>query len=258
MKLFRLHTKLLLGLMLWLLAFATVGYTQNTELFERANNHYNEGEFERAISDYEAIIESGEHSAELYFNLANAYYKTHSIAPSIYYYEKALLLQPNDKDILNNLGFAQKMTIDEISESPQVGFGKLYHNLLNTLSFDAWAKWAITSVICFVLFFLLYYFANNTYVKRVTFVGSFVAAFLALGILFIAFQKFEIDHKYEQAIVFAQAVDVKNEPNAKSNSVFKLHEGTKVKVIDNLAGWSLIEIADGLKGWIPSAEIKAL
>ena len=64
---------------------------------------YNQGKYAEAIDKYKAILETKNHSAALYFNLANAHYKLNNIAPSIYYYEKALQLAPNDPDIKNNL-----------------------------------------------------------------------------------------------------------------------------------------------------------
>jgi tetratricopeptide (TPR) repeat protein len=231
---------------------------QNSQLFEVANNYYNEGEFELAIENYERIISNGEHSPEVYFNLANAYYKSNNIPSSIYYYEKALKLKPDDADIINNLGFAQNMTIDEIAATPQVGFNRIYSNLVNTFSFDSWSKIAVIAVVVFVILFLLYYFSANTNFKRATFIGSFVGIVVAMVSLFMAFQKQNIDDKFDEAIVFSKSIDIKSEPNSSSNNLFRLHEGTKVKIIDNLSGWSHIEIADGQKGWIPSETIKVL
>ena len=243
----------------FLLFLNSINYQpQNTKLFETANGFYNEGEFELAIENYERIITNGEHSAEVYFNLGNAYYKSNNIPSSIYYYEKALKLKPEDTDIINNLGFAQNMTIDEIASTPEVGFNKIYTNLVNTFSFDDWSKIAVAAVVAFVILFLMYYFSVNTNFKRITFVSSFIGVVLAAFSLFMAFQKQNIDNKFDEAIVFAKSIEIKSEPNSNSNNLFRLHEGTKVKIIDNLSGWSHIEIADGQKGWIPSEVIKVL
>ena len=103
-------------LIFWLLCM--VGFSQNEQTFEQANDLYNSGYYKEAIDRYDSILEADQHSAELYFNLANCYYKLNEIGPSIFYYEKALKLAPNDSDILNNLGYAQKMTIDAIQEVP--------------------------------------------------------------------------------------------------------------------------------------------
>src|SRR5690554_2797315 len=108
-----------------LFIFSSVCFAQNTSLFDQGNALYNDGEYEQAILKYETILENGEHSAALYFNLANAHYKLNHIAPSIYYYEKALQLAPNDKEIKNNAAFAKNMTIDAIGTVPEVGLPDL-------------------------------------------------------------------------------------------------------------------------------------
>ncbi|HNU77225.1 MAG TPA: hypothetical protein PKM75_02565, partial [Prolixibacteraceae bacterium] len=45
-------------------------------LLEEANKHYTDQEFDRAAEKYEQILASGKESAEVYFNLGNAYFKT--------------------------------------------------------------------------------------------------------------------------------------------------------------------------------------
>ena len=63
-----------------------LAFGQNEQLFEEGNTLYNEGSYTAALEKYQKIIESGEHSAELYFNIGNAHYKLNNIAPSIYYF----------------------------------------------------------------------------------------------------------------------------------------------------------------------------
>ena len=142
-----------------LISLFSVGlFAQNQSLFEQGNQLYNDGKYAEAIDKYMAILETENHSTELYFNLANAHYKLSHIAPSIYYYEKALKLSPKDQDIKNNLAFANNMTIDDIEVIPNAGFSKLIRNITDIMSFDSWAKLAVASVILFVLIFLFYYF----------------------------------------------------------------------------------------------------
>jgi tetratricopeptide (TPR) repeat protein len=237
---------------------STLAIAQNETLFQQGNAHYNDGDYSEAITKYRAILDSGSHSAELYFNLGNAYYKLNTIAPSIYYYEKALQLAPNDKDILNNIAFARNMTIDAISPVPEVGFSKLIKNVTNILSFDDWAKAAVGSVMLFVLLFLSYYFSYSTGKKRLAFISSFVVIIMACVALSLAYHKYNLEQNDKPAIVFAKETQIKNEPNLRSAEAFKLHEGTKVQVLDTVDNWKKIKIADGKTGWVLSEDIKLL
>ena len=239
------------------LGYAIV-YGQNTALFEQATSAYNEGEYEKAIENYLEIIGNGEHSSALYYNLGNCYYKLNQIAPSIYYYEKALLLSPGDKEIKNNLIYAQQMTIDAIEPVPESGLSKVYNSIIGLLTFDQWAYLAVSLVLLFVLSYLAYYFLRYSSHKRISFITSIIS--LIAVIISVSFAIVQYKHyKSEQpAIVFAQECLVKSEPNNRSSEVFLLHEGTKVKVIDALEDFKKIELADGKIGWVHQDEIKML
>lgn len=231
---------------------------QEQNLFDEGNTFYSDGEYDKAIEKYEALLETGVHSSEVYFNLGNSHYKLNSIASSIYYYEKALMLSPNDKEIQNNLAFAQNMTIDAIEAIPELGISKFFEKLINLFNADAWAILSVVFLLFFVIFFITYYFTSSTGKKRFTFVASSAAVLLTLICFSFAFQKQALDKKDNPAIIFAQATRVKTDPNQFSEELFRLHEGTKVQIIDTINNWSEVLLADGKTGWIISKDIKAL
>tara|TARA_R110002167_G_scaffold118440_4_gene295018 strand:- start:5278 stop:6027 length:750 start_codon:yes stop_codon:yes gene_type:complete len=241
-----------------LVLFSTVTLAQNELLFEQGNALYNDGKYAQAIEKYNAILKTKHHSEELYFNLANAHYKLNNIAPSIYYYEKALQLAPDDQDVKNNLAYAKNMTLDAIDVIPQAGFSKLVKNFTDIMSFDNWAKLAVLSVIIFVLLFLVYYFTYSTTKKRLAFISSNLFLFIAVISLVVAFHKYNIHLKDKSAIVFAQETVIKSEPNNRSSEVFRLHQGTKVQILDTINQWKKIKLSDGKTGWIQNVDIKEL
>ncbi|NDJ00006.1 tetratricopeptide repeat protein [Flavobacterium sp. LaA7.5] len=232
------------------------GWAQSA--FDEGNTLYKDGKYSEAVKKYQSILDNGEQSAEVYFNLANAYYKMDAVAPAIYNYEKALLLKPNYKDAEINLGYAQKMVIDDIQAVPQVGFSKMVYNFTGAYHYDAWAWAAVAGAILFLLFFIGYYFAGTTMVKRIFFAGMFIALLsIVVAILSAAFVKSE-EAKERPAIVFAEVVSVKSEPSEKIGDAFILHEGTKVFVTETLGNWKKIELADDSEGWIEKDAIKEL
>jgi len=231
-------------------------FAQYAEKFKDANALYNQGKYAEAIDIYESILDKGMHSSELYFNLGNANYKLNNIAPSIYYYEKSLLLNPNDKEVKNNLAFAQNMTIDDIEQVPEVGLSKLFKNIVNRASVNTWAYISVSGVFLFVILFLTYHFSQATSNKRSAFIVSLLAIIVSIVTFFMALKKDEFERNYQPAIVFAEEIKVKTEPNQRSEESLRLHEGTKVQVIDTLNNWKKIKLANGSTGWVIASDIK--
>jgi len=224
--------------------------------FEKGNELYRNEKYAEAVTAYENVLKTKKHSAELYFNLGNAYYKLNKIAPAIYNYEKALLLAPGDREITNNLKFAHKMMIDEVKETPKVGFSKMVADFTSILSYDGWAWFAVSCAILFLAFFCGYYFSATTMVKRIFFFGMIVLSVLILlGIFAGIFEKSRYESE-RPAIVFAAIASVKSEPKSNAADEIVLHEGTKVYVIEMLDNWRRVELPDGSNGWMESSAIK--
>lgn len=226
--------------------------------FEQGNALYRKGDYKAAATEYEGIIKQGKESAEVYFNLGNAYYKLNQVAPSVYYYEKALLLNPGYKDAEVNLAFAQKMTIDDIKDTPRVGFSKMIYNATGSYHYNTWAWIAVSFSVLFLLLFVGYYFSGVALVKRIFFVGMFVAAgLLVLSIVAAVYVKTQKSRE-NYAIVFPEVISVKSEPREAAQDAFILHAGTKVNVLETIDNWKKVQLADENVGWVPKADIKEI
>lgn len=224
--------------------------------FDRGNALYQKERYEEAIVAYESVLGTKQHSAELYFNLGNCYYKLNKVAPAIYNYEKALVLNPDDAEIHNNLKFAQKLQIDEIKVVPQVGFSKMVHDFTSAFHYNTWAWISVGLSTLFLLFFIGYYFSQITLSKRIFFIGMFVLISLLLVSVSAAISEKNHYESEKPAIVFAEMVLVKSEPQKASNTVFTLHEGTKVFVLETLDNWKKIQLTDGTEGWIDKSAVR--
>lgn len=230
----------------------------STELFEKANAEYRSGTYSQAVKTYHQVDDLGQKSADLYFNMGNAYYKLNQIAPSIYYFEKALLLDPLHEDAKHNLVFAQRMTIDAIEVVPKSVLQNFNENIIYPISYNTWAWISVVLAFFIAIFFLSYYFSQYTSMKR----SYFIMSFISIG-LFLLVLSFTIKAKHhfktdQPAIVFSTKVSVKSEPQLSATETFVLHEGTKVQVVQTIDAWSKIKLADGKVGWLLNGDFKKL
>jgi|TARA_B110000285_G_scaffold235613_1_gene318719 tetratricopeptide (TPR) repeat protein len=229
-----------------------------TPLFEEGNAAYNEGDFSKAASLYEQILSMGQHSAALYFNIGNAYYRLNKVAESIYYYEKAKQLDPENEDIKVNTAFAQNMTIDAIESLPESQLTQFQKALYALTTVSTWSKITLVFVWLFALFFSIYLLFKKTQVKRIFFVLSLVSIVLVICSFIITFSANAQQKNKEYAILFSDQLDSWSEPNLRSEIKFSLHEGTKVELLDSLDEWKKIRIANGSEGWIKNASLRNL
>ncbi len=223
-----------------------------------ADSAYVAGQYQKAIKGYETLLEKGA-SAELYYNLGNAYYRTEDITRAIINYERASLLSPGDRDIRFNLQLARSKTIDKIVPESEMFFVDWYHELVNLMSVDGWAYSAILSLILVIVFFLLYLFSSKIWLRKIGFFGGvLILVFFILSNIFANVQKHELIHR-KGAIVIVPSVTIKSTPANNGTDLFILHEGTKVTIKDaSMKDWKEIRLADGKEGWIESKKIELI
>lgn len=231
---------------------------QAGSLFDAATKAYNEGDYQAAAEKYEAILDKGLHSAEVYFNLGNAYYKMNKVGPSIYNYEKALLLAPEDPEIKNNLVFARNMTLDNFTTLEEPVVSRMLRGIPAYYSADRWAVISLILIALFVASFIAFRFLLTPFSKRMAFIASMLFLLLGLSSIFLAYQQQKSYNEDQPAIIMAESVPVKSEPNARGQVAFELHEGTKVEVTEVLDNWSKIRVSNGNTGWIPASELRLI
>ncbi len=224
----------------------------------QADSAYAQGHFQQAIADYEALLKPGA-SADLYYNLGNAYYRSENITQAVLNYERALLLSPGDRDIRFNLQLARSKTIDKIVPESEMFFVTWYHSLVNLMSVDGWAHTAIISLVLVIVLSLVYLFSQPVWLRKIGFFGG-----ITLLVVFILANVFAHQQKQsliyrKGAIVMSSSVTVKSTPAANGTDLFILHEGTKVIITDgSMRDWKEIRLADGKEGWIESKKIELI
>ncbi len=217
---------------------------------------YEKGEFAQAITQYEGVLKYQGVSADLYYNLANAYYKTEKWGLAILNYEKALKLKPADDDIKANLAMANTRTVDKIEDVPQIFLKNWVDDVIYSLNLSTWGMLGVLFFALALASFCVYFWSREYNTRRVSFLLTFVfVVFVLVANLSAAHQKHYLlleDH----AIVLRPTVTVYSAPGTGSNEQFVLHEGSKVEIKDgSMSSWKEIQLLDGKVGWIESDAI---
>ncbi len=246
----------LLGILLCT-GFTVVSQASDT-LYDKAADLYQLGAYEAAMHEYGKIIESGYEAPDLYYNMGNAAFRSNSIGLSILYYEKALKLNPYHKDAIHNLGYVSRYRVDAFEEVPELFLRTWISSAVHALPERTWSILALLLFVLTLGSLLVYLFARGLALKK----GGFFTALAGLIFFLFTLSSAMAQHRRvvepEHGIILSPSVVVKSTPSESGNELFILHEGTKVKVNEQVTGWQNIRIIDGREGWIRSDDLERI
>jgi tetratricopeptide (TPR) repeat protein len=227
-------------------------------LFKQANDEYVKAQYQQAISTYQQILNDGCHSEAVYFNLGNAYFKIGDVPSALLNYEKAHKLAPGDEDVKFNIYFANSKTSDKVEPAPEFFATRWWHNIILHFSIRTLSVLSILLLIAGSGLFVLYQFANIVFLKKAAFYLGMLLLLAGILAVFITNRQSHYFNDYRQAIIFSGSVNIRSAPVDEGVTLFVLHEGTKVSILDNSNGWLKIQLANGTEGWIHETDIKEI
>lgn len=242
--------------LLFVVAGIPAMYSQET--LKQANDAYAQEDYIKAIEFYEQTAREHGVSADLYYNLGNAYYKHNEFAKAILNYERALLLNPGDEDARFNLDMANTHIVDKIDPVGRFFLSVWIDTLRSSLSSNVWAIIGIVAFILFIGGCYLYLFTSSVRSKKIGFFGGIVVLLIAIMANWFAWGLSNKMENRDEAIVFAATVSAKSSPAESGTDLFVLHEGTKVSILGKVNDWYEVRINDGNRGWLPASAIEII
>ena len=213
-----------------------------------AENHYD------AIAIYESILNDGYESAELYYNLGNAYYRSEQLGKSIWAYSNALDIAPRNGDVAHNLSIANAQIVDRIELPKSFVFISFYRILKSKMTIYEWIL-----IGSFLIFIKSIYFSVMKFGlvrgKMYKITSIVLVSFIILAHVF-AMDSYIDQLRKNSAVVISNNVNAYSGPFYGSSSIlFQINEGIKVDISKQQKDWVEIILIDGKKGWIPSESI---
>lgn len=213
------------------------------ELYNRGNEHFENGDFTQAIESYERALEVVRHP-DLYYNLGNSYFKQGSMGKAILNYRRAFLFAPRDRDINQNLDFVRSYRVDKIRiyKNP---FGVMLRRIFHLFSMFE------VQILTTVLFFITMVFVSLVIVNRRTVYGyGGLVSFLLCGFFFLNWLVWVNTLHARNAVVTAVEVSALSGPGADYKEILILHDGTEVRIRELRGDYALIQLPGGMAGWV--------
>ncbi len=261
MKINKLNILSLGSLFLQLVFIQQIVIAQTDEDYQNikdANKFYTDGNFQEAATLYQSVADKGFSAPELYYNLGNTYYRLGDYKRSILYYERAILLNPDDENTRINLEFAQAYIQDKIEVVPKFFLIRWGNAFIELFSVNTWSFISIGSFILFLSLIILFLFSKSNFLRKLSFYTGFFSIIIAVTSFNNAYRQHQKLTNHTSAIVFSPAVTVKSSPNESGTDLFIIHEGLKVIITDESPGWKEIKLSDGKVGWLPKDAVQEI
>jgi len=236
---------ILLVILLYVLILPT-----NASIADSAIAMYKQSDYNKALQLYQPLIDTGVLDANVYYNAGNCYFKMKNISQAIYHYELAKLLDPSNADIQFNLGVANARIVDKIEQRPELFIIGWANNVVSFFSVDSWALIAVVSFVFVLSALLLFFFGKSISYKKLGLTVAVITLIIMLFALVNASIQYNALYKGNYAIITTQVVTGKSAPDPSGTSLFVIHEGLKVKVLDLVGDYAKIGLPDGNSGWI--------
>lgn len=232
------------------LLLSVVAFGQPEVDFEAANVAYESGQYEDALTRYEAILTTHLHF-ESEFNAGNAAFKLGEWGKARLHYERAKLLEPSHEDLQANLALLESKIVDRITAVPKLGLSSWLSSWVGPSRLTGWVCWTLLWwSMSWALWVVRWRKTNRDSRNTVSFLAM---ASLLLGLFGLVCVKESADRmdSPRQLVIQSERVDVTSAPSPSGTVLFQLHEGTRACILDRQEGWSEVELDNGNVGWVP-------
>lgn len=225
--------------------------------FRAANDLCLKEDHPACVEGYERLLAAGWGSADVEYNLGTAYLKAGKLGLAVLHLERARRLDPSDADAWANLRAAQGKRVDRLVGAPEETGGQepLTSRLASHTSGDHWA-----------LAFLALWAAGGLALalRRLLPAGGKRAALALAGTVLVlaavpcalvTAAHVYVRERAHDAVVVAPVLPVREGPQEGSKAPFEVHEGLKVRVLDQEGAFRRIRLSNGLQGWVPASGV---
>jgi tetratricopeptide (TPR) repeat protein len=225
---------------------AASSFAQAEGDFTKANQKYAQGHFKEAISDYEALVRAGQWSANLFYDLGNAYFRVGDFGRAILNYERALALERHHPEATANLQIAR----DEAHALElQQSWPERY------LQFASVNECSIAAAIAFwlaVFAIVMLIFARR---RSATLIATLMLCLLVSAVaIYAAYTLERGSNGSALAIVTGKNVQARLATADTANSVLALPAGSEIKILSTRGDWIYAALSNNLRGWIPAKD----
>lgn len=216
--------------------------------FEAASERALAGDRAAAIGLYESLLEAGVEHEDLYFNLGNVLARDGRHLDAVIAYERALRLAPGDDDVRANLDTVRAEMLGEAAKGPpeELGLADVLDPLVSPLPAAPMTYAFLVANLLLVLLLIA--------VKKRAVIATVAAVTVMLGAVTAGHAIVAADPRG----VVLESTKLKRGPHARYEERGEAETGTRVRVLEEEAGWLRVQNPDGTTGWLRERRVERL
>ena len=221
-------------------------FAQADAQFAKANEEFAAGHFKEAIDNYEALASSGKWSANLFYDLGNAYFRAGDLGRAILNYERALALDPRHPEADANLRIVrdEARALELTQNAPE--------RFLRVLSIDQYTIMAAVAFWIGAFGIMGLIFGRRRTAGLVT---LSILSLLTFALSTAAVAWIDRGSKGRAlAIVTNKGVEARVATADNANSVLALPPGSEIQILSKRGDWTYAGLPNGLRGWISAKD----
>jgi len=241
-------------LLLWTID-ATAQSAATLQHFDEGAAHYAKGEYQQALASWQAAVDSGFESAELYYNMGNASYRLDNLGKAMLYYKRAERLEPASAELQHSLLLTSSKLSDKFSKLPDTFLKAMWHRLfprrmVKTLTLIGLILYVVGMA---GIGFRMWSRSEDVWLRR----GITGLLILGIPLLVGGILTSMSLARSQSAVVMAEETPVVDDPETLESEI-NVHEGLVVAVDETLGDWTLVRLPNGVEGWVPSETIEII
>jgi tetratricopeptide (TPR) repeat protein len=233
-----------LRLMLMFVVLTQAAFADESR-FANANREFAAGDFKAAIGDYEAVVAGREWSANLFYNLGNAYFHAHDLGRAILNYERALQIDPHHPEAEANLRLVRDQTR---------GLEFTPTSTEKILMRGGASAFAIAAAISFWLAVLLLIMRT----RGGALAGAIACLLISGGCVWAAWRLENGMAGKGAAIVVTEDAEARVATADTARSMLVLPAGSEVVILQQRGDWDYAVLPNNQRGWIATKAVESV
>lgn len=229
---------------------------------QAATTAFEEGKTADAAAIYDSIRSIGFASPELYLAQGNAYLAAGDEGRAILAYERGLRLKPGQKDLVNNLKFAETQLETVLADLPgfflQRWWKWLGSRLGTTFSYLLAGLFWWLAVAAFAIWFFKR--AGLSEKRRFLLLPAAGAALvLAVSFYFLGNSRAAELSRTDQAVLVSERAPLRVAPGPEATLEQQLTAGQRLRIVDEYQGkYFKVALRDGKQGWLSGEDLEVI